>query len=459
MRKSFIVPLVGLAVFLSGCADGTSPSGGASPVVEAATEAAADAPQSGPMATALALGQSVTLVAPTPTASLDDVGYRGVVERACTIVDENYVRGDFNGVDWQAVCEEYLSRVEGVDNDQDLYDLLDRMIGELGDQHSRFVSPDEFAREFNLPRPGEGAPTTGIEIWPGPAREWQNLHIWNVCQQGAAAAAGIRRGDILLEVNGQPVGSGVTGFDPALWSQAIVGDGETDQVQLTILQGPDSEPATVSVELGGVAGCDGWRYQLITESPRVGYLRIPNFAGDSAANIMDAIEELEAAGPLEGLILDVRHNPGGNSDEAIGVFTTGVFGKIGPLREDQTQTIYRIRGPVAWNETTPVALLTDGASHSAAEYFATAMKQSGRATVVGMPTAGNTEGITGFNLPGGSLVRLAVLTLQLPDGGTLEGVGVIPDREVPVGMWGLRQQPDVQLQAAYEIITGSLEPE
>jgi len=101
-----------------------------------------------------------------------------------------------------------------------------------------------------------------------------------------------------------------------------------------------------------------------------------------------------------------------------------------------------------------VAVLTDGASHSAAEYFATALQQSGRAVLVGMPTAGNTEGISGFSLPDGSLIRLAVSTLQLPDGSTLEGRGVIPDIQVPLGSWGLRETPDVQLRAAYEAVVG-----
>lgn len=69
-----------------------------------------------------------------------------------------------------------------------------------------------------------------------------------------------------------------------------------------------------------------------------------------------------------------------------------------------------------------------------------------------MPTAGNTEGITGYNLADGSLIRLASTTLQLPDGSTLEGVGVQPDIRVPLVEWSLRQTPDVQLQAAYDVL-------
>lgn len=171
-----------------------------------------------------------------------------------------------------------------------------------------------------------------------------------------------------------------------------------DSITLTVQRGPDREPEEITLPFGGAAGCDGWIYGLVSDEPRIGYVRVPDFAGDSDENILTAISQLEEEEPLEGLIVNVRHNGGGNSDRDIAVFTTGIFGQTGPLREGATQTIYRIRGPVRWNETTPVVVLTDGNSHSASEYFATAMQQSGRAALVGMPTAGNTEGITGFSL-------------------------------------------------------------
>ena len=69
-----------------------------------------------------------------------------------------------------------------------------------------------------------------------------------------------------------------------------------------------------------------------------------------------------------------------------------------------------------------------------------------------MPTAGNMEGIVSFNLADGSLIRLAITSIALPDGTLLEGVGVIPDIQVPLGQWGLRQTPDIQLETAIEEI-------
>ncbi len=393
--------------------------------------------------------QSTPGSAPTrPAIAPDD--YVGMFEQAWQIVDENYVRDDFNGVDWQAVHDEYRARVEQIRSQEDFWDLMEDFIGELSDDHSRFVRPSRFAVEFDLPQPGEtvGRPWPGFIVWP--AREDQHLLLWDVCASGPAAQAGLVRGDIILAINGQEIERPESGFDEQVVSQLLYQ--EEDEVLLTVQQGPGKDPRVVRLRFGGASGCDGWVYGVVSEDPYVGYIRIPDFGGNSDTLIWQMIQELEAERPLEGLILDVRHNPGGNSDAALKIFTEGTFGMVGPLREDATQTIYRIRGPVRWNQTTPMAVLIDGSSHSAAEYFATGMQQSGRAVLVGMNTAGNTEGINSFGLPDGSVIRLAWMTLQLPDGSTLEGTGVAPDIRVPLGQWGLRERPDVQLRAAFEAV-------
>jgi len=396
-----------------------------------------------------ALKKQVTVAPPTPISGEANIApddYMGMTRLACNIVKENYVRGNFNGTDWDAVCQEYEKKAKEVKDQEAFWDMMTAMIAELHDNHSRFVRPDRFAAEFDLPSEGNSS-WPGMIVWP--AREDEYLFIWDVCEEGGAADAGLHRGDIILAIAGEKVVKGEDGFERKTIHKIYTGDGAID---LKVWQGPDEKPHEVTVKYGSASGCDGWYYDIASEDPYIGYIRVPEYSGDADANIRAMIEEMEKERPLDGLIYDERHNPGGNADNAIAIFTTGVFGKMGKLREDATKTIWRIRGPVKWNETTPMVVLTDGASHSAAEYFATAMKQSGRATLVGMPTAGNTEGITGFNLPDGSIIRLAVETLILPDGKTMEGTGVIPDVEVPLGQWGLREVPDVQMQKAIEVV-------
>ena len=233
---------------------------------------------------------------------------------------------------------------------------------------------------------------------------------------------------------------------------AVFGTGG-DQVTLTVWQGPDQDPVDITLSLDGVGGCPYRYHEVVSEDPRIGYIRVPDFDGDSAFAILESINAMEEEQPLEGLIVDVRHNPGGNSDESVAVFTEGIVGTVGTLREGEQRTIFRIRGPVEWNETTPVVVLTDGSSHSAADYFPAAMKELGRATIVGMNSAGNTEGITGWSLADGTLIRLAVMTMALNDGTVLEGIGVTPDVIVPLGTWGLKAEPyDLQIQAGIDTL-------
>jgi len=337
-------------------------------------------PLSGPLATAAALNEQVTLVPPTPVGGVKVDGpedYEGLVRQAWAVVNNNYVRDNFNGVDWPAVLDKYLILVDDVDTQEELWAQQKQMIKELNDQHSRFISPPELNQEFDLNSSGSLAP-------------------------GALRFS--------------------TSFSP-------------------LQQWPEQN----------------WSHQIVSEQPRIGYIRIPRFKGDADENILAAIREMEETGILEGLILDVRYNPGGNSDDSIGIFAEGVIGTMGPLREDEQRTVYRIPGPVEWNTTTPVAVITNQHSHSAAEYFAAGMKELDRATIVGVNSAGNTEGITGFTLADGSLIRLAVTTMALNDGTILEGIGVTPDVIVEKDGMNLQAPYDARIQAAVETLTEQIQ--
>jgi carboxyl-terminal processing protease len=415
---------------------------------------------SGPLATAQALAAQTTLVPPTPVGGVGSVDiaaddYVGIFKQAWAIVEAEYVRDNYNGVDWDAVYDEYLPKAEQVQSSEELHVLLADLIHELGDSHSRFVPPSRMQAEFGVgSSDGTPRPWTGIQVWPGPGREDQYLSAWYVCELSPAALAGIETGDSILAVDGEKVTTGSDGIiDSTFVSGAVFGTGG-DSVTLTVQSGPDESPRDVTVELGGAGGCDDWRHMIVNESPRIGYIRVPDFDGNAGSNILSAIRDMEKDAPLEGLILDVRHNPGGNSDDSAGIFADGIVGTVGALREGKQRQIYRIRG-VDWNDTTPLVVLTDGSSHSAADYFPAAMKELERATIIGTNSAGNTEGIVSRSLADGTLIRLAITTLLLNDGTSLEGVGVTPQVYVPLGQWGLKQKPyDVQLQAAIDYLLG-----
>ena len=446
MRRSYwiIMIVIILAIVAVGC--------GSQPEEATPTVAAGD---NNPLAAVQTMAASTTLVPPTPVGGVAVQGpddYVGIIKQAWNIINAEYVRDNFNGADWPAIYDEYVLLAEDVSSSEELWDLLGQMVGELNDSHSRHVPPDRMTAEFGIDTAAAGEPraASGIVIWPGPSREDEHLTIWDVCAQSVASQAGITRGDIITAIDGNPVVKEGDDFKREDRTAAVFGTGG-DKVTLTIWQGPDQDPVDITLTLNGVGGCPYRYHELVSEDPRIGYIRVPDFDGDSAFAILESINAMEEEESLEGLIVDVRHNPGGNSDESVAIFTEGIVGTVGKLREGEQRNIFRIRGPVEWNETTPVAVLTDGSSHSAADYFPAAMKELGRATIVGMNSAGNTEGITGWSLADGTLIRLAIMTMALNDGTVLEGIGVTPDVIVPLGLWGLKAEPyDIQIQAGID---------
>lgn len=410
----------------------------------------------GPIATANALSQQITLIPPTAIggsdlpANIAPDDYVNIFRQAWYIVKASYVRDNYNGTDWDAVYDEYLPKAEQVTSSEELWVLLSALIGELNDNHSRFVPPSRMEAEFGVGEGAEARPTTGMYVWP--SRDDDKIFVWCVTPGSPADRAGITRGDVILAVDGEEIIRGEEGFTREQRIEIFYGTGGETTVY-TIQQGPDVEPKDFTLSFEFVGGCDGWIYGIVNNAPRIGYIRVLDFDGNAAFNIQDAIDTMEADQPLDGLIVDIRHNPGGRSDESMKIFAMGIIGTEGALREDSTRIIYRIHGPVGWSETTPMVVLTDGNSHSAADYFAAGMRALDRATLIGMPTAGNTEGITGFSLADGTLIRMAVSSILLEDGSSIEGVGVIPDIEVPLGDWGFRQTPfDLQLQTGIDYL-------
>jgi C-terminal processing protease CtpA/Prc len=190
-------------------------------------------------ATIQALVAQVTIVPNESSSPVITAGdYPALLAQGCKIVRDNYVRGNFNDVDWEAICLQYQEEVKDIDDQDSFWVLMESLVAELGDDHSRFVRPDRFAAEFDLPGEGPGRPWPGFRIWP--AREDERLLIWNVCDVGPASDAGLRRGDVILAINGQPVVRGENGFERGGINQAIYE--KDDEATLLVHRGPDTDP-------------------------------------------------------------------------------------------------------------------------------------------------------------------------------------------------------------------------
>lgn len=295
------------------------------------------------------------------------------------------------------------------------------MVSSLLAGHTAFLSPEQYAvlaRQLGGDFAGDGL---GLVLTPVPP--WI---VTEVAPESPAAAAGVRRGDVIAEVNGRNVAAG----GRALLDDALAGP-DGSRVNLT-LSAPEGRVA-VTVTRGA--------YRFPTVDARVladgtGYLRIRAFTTflqtengpNVIAQVDGALAQFEQAGAARW-VLDLRDNPGGvllTANEILGRFlppavSTNAWDDRGHQGEQLVAgSLFRAQRPMA-------VLINNGTS-GAAEMVAAALQAYGRAVVVGMRTPGVAPGWSIVALPNGAALQVAVRQDRLPGWWDSEaGKGVVPD--------------------------------
>jgi carboxyl-terminal processing protease len=201
----------------------------------------------------------------------------------------------------------------------------------------------------------------------------------------------------------------------------------------------------------------------------VAVVLLSSFSDDSAGELEDAFEEARAAGARR-FVLDLRNNPGGKLDQAVQM--AGYFlepGSVVYIRKDASgeREEITVEGDPESTDA-PLAVLVDGGSASSAEILAGAMRDDGRATVIGERTFGTGTVLSEFVLRDGSSILLGVAEWLTPDGDFIRETGIEPDVKVsleegtaPLTPDGVRDlskaeilERDAQLREAYEQLQG-----
>ena len=288
------------------------------------------------------------------------------------------------------------------------------MVGATGDRWSYYIPASEYATY----REQQENAYVGVGITIQILEENGGFSIIQVNEAGPAAEAGIQVGDVLIGVEDQDVREFST--DQV---RNLVRGKEGTFVTLKVLR--KGEHQSFSVErrkvLNPVATFD------MLEN-NVGLVTIANFDERCAQETIAAIEILLENG-AEKLVFDVRHNPGGHANEMVELLDYLL--PAGDLfRTVSYDGVEHVDTSDAACLDIPMAVLVNGSSYSAAEFFAAALRDYDAAVIVGQQTTGKGFYQNTLRLNDGSAVALSVGKYYTPGGKSLEGVGITPDRVV-----------------------------
>lgn len=259
-------------------------------------------------------------------------------------------------------------------------------------------------------------------------------------QGSPAEAAGLKRGDLLLAVNGQDL----AGDNLGAMADKIKGVQGTHA--LIKVQRGENAPFLVTVTRKTVQLKSLSEVRMIDEENKVGYIRIDKFAEDTTQLLDEGLWKLFNAG-MQSLVVDVRGNPGGLLTAAIDI--SNRFIPNGTIVSTKGRTAGDNMSQSATYAQTwkvPLVVLVDENSASASEIFAAAIQDNNRGKVVGRKSYGKGTVQTHFPLTSiGAHLKLTTAKFFSPNGREMAGAGVTPDIniELPEGHWYTAVDPDI----------------
>lgn len=338
------------------------------------------------------------------------------------------------------------------------YGAIGGMVDSLGDNgHSTFLTPEMIKEERKVT---EGKyKGVGIEL----RLEKGHALIVAPLDGSPAQKAGLRSGQFITAVDG----NNLLGLNLIEIVNLISGPSGT-RVRLTIFDPETDSSRDVSLTRASI-NVENVRWKRLQDTG-IAQLRIAGFSNGVTKDIRKALTEIKSQG-IRGLILDLRDDPGGMLEEAVGctsqflekgnvLLEKDAEGKIRPVPVRQGGIAVRI----------PMVVLVNGGTASAAEIMAGAIQDAGRAKLVGKKTFGTGTVLGQFNLSDGSALMLAVDEWLTPKGHSIWHKGITPDLDVslPQGVLPLipeeeraltqarlQSSRDAQLMAAIKLLTGN----
>ncbi|MEO8705134.1 MAG: S41 family peptidase [Kofleriaceae bacterium] len=330
----------------------------------------------------------------------------------------------------QALATVQTSYVDPVDEKKLIYDSARGMLHNL-DQYSTFLPPSRYK---NLRQDTEGEfGGIGVTLSPGTVDDTRPgmppfPTIETLVPRSPAEMAGLQLDDRVVAIEGQPTAAaGKELANATTWEARLRGASGT-RVTVSVLRAGWKDPKPFSLVRAQV------KLPTVTQrviEPRIGYLQITRFAEATSADSAAALAKLKQQNALDVLILDLRADPGGLVDQSIAVADQFLdSGTIVTIRGRQgtVETQSAHKGGIAI--AMPIIILVDQGTASASEILAAALRDHGRAKLVGTNTYGKGTVQTFFDLEDGAGLKLTTARYYTPKGNSLESKGLVPDVKV-----------------------------
>lgn len=366
----------------------------------------------------------------TFAASAQNSGVEGQLPQK-TEREENYTKADaFQDV--MFLLQNYY--VEDVEFETLIEGAIDGMLNKV-DRYSYFMSASEYEemqQEYEGHYGGIGIVITMRD---------NKLTIVSPIKNTPGERAGLRAGDIITAIDGQ---------DTAEMSQMkavdmMRGEEGTD-VTLTIDRG-DEEPFDVEITREDI---EVPYVETEMKTEEIGYISLAQFIENVGTKVETAVAELKEQG-AQGIILDLRNNPGGLLDEAVDV--SSVFLDEGVVvsvkQKDETERILKVNQKIKADTEIPLIVLINKGSASGSEIVAGAVKDYDRAKLIGSTTFGKGVVQSVVPLKDGSAVSLTTARYYTPDGNYIHEKGIVPDTKIEFDLEAAQaDESDNQLEAA-----------
>lgn len=286
------------------------------------------------------------------------------------------------------------------------------------DPHSGYMPPHAFEEEqMEMKGSFDGV---GLEI----AIQNEKIIVITPIEDGPAHLAGVQAGDVIIMIGNEPTAEMV--LTDAV--KKLRGPKGT-KIPIKVLREGSPDPISIEITRDTIK----MKSVKVRKTGGIGIIRLTRFQKDSHIEVNEALTSL---GKIDGLVLDIRNNPGGLLDQAVKV--SDLFLKGGRIvstkgRDPAQETVFNARDD--GNEPVyPIVVLINRGSASAAEIVAGALQDQKRALVMGERSFGKGSVQTMFNLSDGSGLRVTSALYYTPSDRSIQAKGIIPDMEVPDGM-------------------------